>query len=425
MSPVIVLALAAAATALGATIGMRRSRAATGRVDPFHPLLFPAIYVGTATLLPAWWILVLGHDLGYVRRSAFTSDTPLHLALAVVGFTIGAALPFRRPSAKQIPLDRKTLAQAGTVLLLILIWLAAGELAAGGVRVRALDQGRYTLIDSIRAGAMILAPVSAVLVLAGRVNRPHILTGLDWILVTTLIGILGLTGRRGAALAIMITVLLYLACRGRSIRRIAIGFAGVALFAYQVVAYRSEALGERSGLGAIGMLLRDVGSVAFTTGLTDRLMRGNTLDGATITAGLIRQIPSPIANSLLGPVVDAQTGALHFRRLTDVGSDSGYGYSLPAEGVLNFGTAGAFLLPLVVGAVLAWLYTRFQHDGTRPLHFAYAFAVATLPFAWRSDVLGATKGVLYPLIVVWLACVIARTVRASLPRLRRSSVSVS
>ncbi|MFC7550581.1 O-antigen polymerase [Plantactinospora sp. GCM10030261] len=86
------------------------------------------------------------------------------------------------------------------------------------------------------------------------------------------------------------------------------------------------------------------------------------------------------------------TGAFHFRTLIGMTNDGqGWGYSIPAEGALNFGLPGVLLLPFVYGLALAWLYARFSAAPTRALELIYSIAAASVPFAFRSDVHGAVK----------------------------------
>lgn len=62
---------------------------------------------------------------------------------------------------------------------------------------------------------------------------------------------------------------------------------------------------------------------------------------------------------------------------------------------------------------MAWMYSRFRLDGSHASQWAYLIAVGTLPFAWRSDVLGAVKGVLYPVILFWIIMVFITKARSN------------
>lgn len=403
--PTLTLAVGLLVGLAGVALGVWRTRSG---VELFHPLIFPVIYVTLATLLPAWWIYARHIDLGYVNRGTMTLHTPLHLTLAVAGFTVGAAIPFRRRvAAHKAFLDHNTLVHAGYLTLAVPLLLAGRDLANNVILTRFQGQSTYTFEDSINAAALVIAPASIALILAGRAAGSHLLRRPDWMTIGVLVTMLGLNGRRGAALAIMLVILVFAGARHRGNLRALVGGGLILYFAYAVVNYRTATLGEKSGLGSVELLLRDVGSVAYTTGMTDRLMFDQTLGGSTLVAAIVRQLPSVVTTPLIGPLEG--TAAYRFRALAGVGNNTGFGYSIPAEGVLNFGAAGAFCLPLLIGLALAWLYAHFRVDGERPTAWLYAVAVGTLPFAWRSDMLGAIKGVLYPAIIFAIAIAIART----------------
>lgn len=399
---------------LGIVLARRRG-AVQGRTDPFHPLLFPTLYVTVATLAPVAWLYGTGDDLGYISMQQLSPATPLLSTLAVIGFAVGASLRFHPPSRQGALLDRNTLIYLGRVLLLLPLGAGLWNLQRGIVLTRGSEQATFTLSDSFGAAVLMAAPTAVLLLLAGNMKGGRrLLSVLDWTLVGSVLILVGLNGRRAAAIAILLVILIFVIHRaGGSLTRLVLGLITLVAFVYAVLAYRITTNGEDLSLSPLEALLRDLGAVGYSIGATD-LLNPVELQGSTILAGLVRQLPSPIVNSLIGPPTD--TGAYRFRDLTNTASDQGYGFSLPAEGVLNFGALGAFLLPLAIGAALAWLYARSDLDGTRAIGWAYAVATATFPFAWRSDVLGAVKGVLYPVIMLAFACMIARTTYAYLRR---------
>lgn len=256
---------------------------------------------------------------------------------------------------------------------------------------------------------IVVAAGAVVLMLAARQRRGQsLLSPLEWLAVLAYVALTGLNGSRGSAIAVIITVLYFATRKKGALLRTAIGLGAVAAFAYAVLTYRSNPRGEQSELSALVMLLRDLGSVPFTTGATGQAVADSgPLWGSTIVAGLLRQIPGPVANLVFGQPDD--TGAFRFRTMTGFNNDSnGYGLSIPAEGVMNFGAVGAFVLTLAFGVLLAWLYSRSSEKGSRGLHLAYVVAVASLPFGLRSDVLGAVKGALYPVLIISVVCLTAR-----------------
>jgi len=405
-----VLGLAALVVACGVAVGVRRTQAA-GRLDVFHPLIFPTAYVGIACLAPTAWIWLGGGDLGYIQARYMSERTPLMMALSAIGFVLGSMVPFARRHAAQIRDDPKFFGIAGRLLLLLPLILAFRDVLGRAVQSRGQGQDVFTISDSINAAGLIVAPAAVGMILVSRYKRNLRLLGAsDTIMIGLLISMLGLNGRRGASIAIVLIILVMVTRRSGTTKYAALGLAGAALFSIAVVVYRTLVAGGSTALSLIAMPLRDLGSVAFTTGATDLALReGGHFGGSTILAGLLRQLPSPIANRLFGPPLD--TGAQVFRHITGRTSGSqGYGFSLPAEGVLNFGLIGPFFTSLVAGALLAWLYCLFDVRSSRAIELLYPIAVGTLPFAWRSDTLGAVKGVLYPAVIFWMAIAFSRVV---------------
>lgn len=413
-----VLAAAAAVALFGALVGVRRSRAATGRVDLFHPALFPSLYVAVASLAPVAWLYVAERPLGYITTQLMAPHTPILMALASVGFTLGCLIVPRGRVKPGKKMDPRTLGAAGRLLLLVPLVLAARDFAGAVVGVRGLGQSQFTAADVLNALGMIAAPAAVSMILASRQQLGKRLLGpADAAMMLGLVVLLGLNGRRGAALGVMVVLLFFATRRKGANLRAVLGFGAMLVFTYAVVVYRTAATGGRTTLSSVAVLLRDLGSVAFTTGATAQaLPPASEFGGSTIVAGLVRQLPSPIVNSLLGPPDD--TGAFVFRTLTGLGNNrTGFGFSLPAEGVLNFGTVGAFLVPAAAGVLLAWMYARFDPGASKALALLYPVAVGTVPFAWRSDTLGAVKGVLYPALILWATLIVARTVAATNARL--------
>lgn len=381
-------------------------RSAIAHRDLFHPLAFPAVYVGVASLAPVLYIAA-GGDLGYMNAGVVDSRAPVLVSLGIIGFIAGAGLPiFRRRRRDTRPFDRTVFSVVGRVLLLVPLGLASRDLAAGVIVTRGLGQSSYTMADSVNAMAALLAPLAVACILIGRYGRRRLLTVVDIALVGALLIALGLNGRRAAALAVMLVIVMFLTLRSRSKLWGVAGVGGILMFAYLVVSNRMEATNESFGTNPAEPLLRDLGSVAFTTGLTDRYT-AEPLGGSTLLVALARQVPNPFSSWVFGAPVDS--GAFVFREYTGTSDSAGYGFSLIAEGVLNFGVTGAFALPFFVGVAFAWAYARSDLAGGRASNFVYLFMVATLPFAWRSDVLGAVKGVLYPVLAVAVVFILART----------------
>ncbi|NYF97393.1 O-antigen polysaccharide polymerase Wzy [Janibacter cremeus] len=406
------------ATVVAVRVGLRRTLPG----DLFHPLVFPTLYVSVACLGPAAWLYFRNDSLGYINSSQLGTRYPVLMTVAVLGFIFGSAIRFQPPKNFQrhqgrgLAVDSRTLITVGRIAILLPLAMAVLDLSNGLVLTRGQDQATYTVSDSIGVAAFLLTPAALTLILVGRtkLERRSLLSLWDWTVVATLVTALALSGRRGAALSAFLLILMLMAYRKKAKLRIVIGLGAVLAFAHSVVQYRIEAVGGTVKLSPAEVLLRDLGSVVFTTGTTDSILSESDdyRHGASLLAAAIRLIPSPVAIRLIGP--PSNTGALQFRDLlSGTRADQGYGYSIPAEGVLNFGVLGLFTLCLGCGALLAWLYARFDLTGNHAINWIYLTAIATLPFAWRSDALGAVKGVLYPLVIM---AVVATVARASMQR---------
>jgi hypothetical protein len=193
------------------------------------------------------------------------------------------------------------------------------------------------------------------------------------------------------------------------------------MFGVGVLEYRTAARGAQSTDSASDILLGDMTVAAFTVGATAAAVPSDMpyQNGRTLGAAALRQLPSPIAIPLFGPAHD--TGTWKFREIIGLSNPNfGVGFSLPADGYLNFGRVGVFGICGLLGMLFAWAYPRLDFASGRPLGLFYPVLVASLPFGLRSDALGTTKNLLYAMIVL---AVIMVASRASTPG--QSSIAVS
>jgi hypothetical protein len=417
-----ILAAAAFVAAL-AVIGVHRSRAARGFADPFHPLGFPLIYVAFSFLAPLWLDQVLHTPLrGLGGTIPIAHDTVKLLIIGVVGFAAGASIRFharirvpRRPGA---PVSPMRLLNAGRLLLLIPLAISFERAAAGNVHHRGVNQFVVSPTDALSALLDPTEIAAVVLILAAHrlAKSERMLARLDWALIGALILLIGLRGSRGNAIALLLVLTLAHVQRRGKVFAVAVGAIVMAVFGVVVLQYRSAAAGHATNASAADILIGDMTVAGFSTGATAEVVPHDVgyAHGATLVAALERQLPSPIAIPLFGPPND--TAARRFRNL--VGFDNpnqGIGYSIPAEGYLNFGRFGVFGLCLVLGLAFAWAYARFDFDSARTTRLLYPVLVAVLPFGLRSDSLGLIKSVLYAAILIQVALIVARKSRRTAP----------
>jgi hypothetical protein len=303
------------------------------------------------------------------------------------------------------------------VLLLVPLAISAERFAVGAVHSRGLHQFATSptgtlsaLIDPTEISALVL------ILLAHRLaGRDKLLAPLDWLLVGALILVTGAHGSRGNAIALLLVLTLAHAYRRRRVVAVVVGAAVIAVFGVVVLQYRSAEAGRTVTAGAAQILIGDMTVAAFSTGATAAVVPRTVpyARGATLGAALERQLPSPIANRIFGPPDD--TAARRFRQLIGfTNQNSGIGYSIPAEGYLNFGRFGVFGICLLLGLAFAWAYARFDVTVARTGALLYAVLVAVLPFGLRSDSLGLVKSILYTAILIALVLAAARRPRRTI-----------
>lgn len=414
-------------------VGLRRSRAARGYTDPFHPLVFPLGYVAFSFLAPVWFAIILDRPVGALARAvALAPGTAGLLILGIAGFALGALVPFRGSRQEEGQHTRAfglTVLGAGRLLILLPLALMARAALTGAVTRRGADQVDVSILDTLNA---LLAPVTltaVTLLLVGHrlLRRPGLLPLVDWALVGAAGFLSAAIGERGDAIALVLLFAVVLTLRRASMRPFLVAVGLIVVVAVTVLNYRAGAVGTTiTDRTVTDILLGDMAVAGFTTGATAAVVPEyyEYAGGSTLAAALVRQVPSVVALPLFGPPDDV--GARYFRDIINLSdANSGVGFSLPAEGYLNFGPLGVFGLCGLVGLLFAWAYPRLDLANGRASGLLYPVLVATLPFGLRSDALGSIKSVLYPLVIAGVVMVIARTVERNGPRGGRASTDVA
>ncbi len=406
------LGIAAVVAAWSVALGCLPQWRAAGHVDLMGPTAFPLLYVAVSTLAPAWMILVHGQALMGFRPELYGTRSASLLGLSVVAFSVGVQLWARKqpvPSGAR-RLNRPELSVSasrnlhllGRGLVLLLILVAAATVLNGGVRSRALAQSTYQVTDSINAAALIAAVPAVILIMTTRAASSSG-PALDVGLIAALIGFSAASGGRTTSLEILVTVTFFLTRHRNSTRRAVIGVGVMLLFSVAVLIYRQHEMGSE-GSSALTSVATDLSPVSYTVGLVDARVP-STVDyqyGATYADALLHQLPSVLTQPLFGAATHSGSQLFRHQILQQTDANSGYGFSLPAEAYLNFGSPGVIVVPLILGLLVAWTYRWVDARSVRPSACAYIVTIATLPLAYRSDSLGAIKGVLYPLIFFWL-----------------------
>jgi hypothetical protein len=308
-------------------------------------------------------------------------------------------------------------------LLLFPMVLAAQAAAGGAVYTRGIGQITATSSKGLDAVTGPVALTAVIMILAAHrtAGRSRLMSWVDWGLIGTFIALTGLTGSRAGPISLLVLLTLAHTHRGGGVRAVVVSLVVMGMFGVGVLEYRTAARGAQSTDSASDILLGDMTVAAFTVGATAAAVPSDMpyQNGRTLGAAALRQLPSPIAIPLFGPAHD--TGTWKFREIIGLSNPNfGVGFSLPADGYLNFGRVGVFGICGLLGMLFAWAYPRLDFASGRPLGLFYPVLVASLPFGLRSDALGTTKNLLYAMIVL---AVIMVASRASTPG--QSSIAVS
>ena len=416
------LACAGLVAAVATIVGVREHWVRTSQVDLFAPYCFPLLFVAFASLYPAWLIL---HDhvalMGFLPET-YGPHTAGLIAMSVIGLAIGthlwtgqAALPVDT-GADLVPERRATeaglLRVAGRSLAALLALVGVATALLAGPQSRGLNQSTYQVSDSMKAAALILALPAVLLILLSRQHLPA--TRRSSLVDVSLIGAMvigsSLTGDRATAITVMLCAAFSYSRRTQSLARTLAPFLAITVFALAVLAYRQWAMQDQETHDPFRAIATDLSPASYTLGLVSDKVPGKVSYQLGLTYGdaLAHQVPSIISGPIMG--ISHHSGTVIFRdqivHLTD--PNIGYGFSAPAEAYLNFGAIGVLVIALAIGGLLAWAYSRESWPSLRTRSVVYICLVAPLPYAYRSDALGAIKGFLYPVLLLTLALVVAR-----------------
>ena len=130
--------------------------------------------------------------------------------------------------------------------------------------------------------------------------------------------------------------------------------------------------------------------------------------GSTFVGSLFYLLPGQIASRLFGPPGEV-LAAGKFREIVGLSNPNhGVGYSLPAEGYLNFGIVGLVGVCIAYGLLLAVAYRKSDLVSGRVVGIAYLLLLAGLPMDLRAHSLGLMKGVAYSAILFAIGVFFAR-----------------
>jgi len=396
-------------------IGLTAYHAGRLRADIFRPEALAVGYVAISFLAPLWMLETQGVAVGALSRDIVVSPRTLTiLGLSLVAFSVGCLWTFKlsKKGAENLPATNTgRMLVIGRILLLSSLVLTAATAAQGGVATRGLDQLTRTFADSVTVYQAAAALAGLLLVLGARfAQRTSLLGFLDWALVLGTIATLALRGSRGDVVTLILAVLYFYSLRNGSRKVVLISLGACVVLSLLILNYRAAATGNRATATPSSQIIGTFAPAAFTTGATAARIPSQSPYrlGSTYVVALQRQLPSPLANRLFGPPDD--TGARQFRSIISFDNkNQGFGFSLPAEGYMNFGLLGAVSLCGLTGLLLSFAYSRRASGWWRTSFYWYPVLITNLPFAMRSDLLGAIKISLYPVIMIAIALALSRS----------------
>lgn len=388
----------------GTAVGIHRCRRGPGRFDPFHPLVIPLLYVAVSFLVPTWSLLIEDANLTGFTEADLAPNTSFLMLVGVVSIMLGLSsewTPLSSSSAPEVRFDVRFHALVARVLLLLALVQAVRTWAGGGVLVRGIGQTTHDWDSSFGAFTLIFAPLAITILMGMRsdvTNRPLARWG-DYALIGGIVAMNAINGNRGQILIVGMVVLYSLTrtkVRAGQFLLLLLGFLTLLIF---VSNYRTAVRAGNQTRFELDAAVEDLSVAAYTTGVTAALVPKYLpfADGSTYFAAIVRQLPSPLANALFGPPLD--TGNQAFRDMigfTD--PNHGFGYSLPAEGYLNYGIAGLVVSCFLFGLFLSWAHAKQNWPVATVVHLLYPITLAAMPMLLRSDALGAVKSILYPMV---------------------------
>lgn len=386
--------------------------------DRFHPLGLPTVYVSLVCVAPLLYIDVTGRPLASLSAAdltpAFRAVFVATLISIPIGIWLGLWLMRRElPAVEKRRVDWNVVLRVGRTVLGAALLLRIGDFVTSYGSAYGTGAVTFGVQGLIETAANIGSLGAIVLICVSHVNLSHpALRPLDVFLGGIFVFVTLASGSRGELIAPIVFILLIQHTYVRPLSTKALASALVLLVVvFQGVggARANEEFFAGRDLAADRVLV-GLSVPAQVQGLLMRYVpdREPLRLGSTYFAALQRQLPGPIALAILGPPTD--TASFELRQMLgfyDPGA--GFGFSLPAEGFLNFGLIGVVGACLVTGFLLGGSYARRPAGlPDRALHVLYPLLVASLPLSLRADAVQQIKTVLYPMVFAAVVFALAR-----------------
>lgn len=334
------------------------------------------------------------------------------LILVSASFAIGSLVRFRRvpqapsPGVRQ---DYVLLRRLGRWALVIALLQASYSFVTSSVDLRGVGQLDRGLDSSIYVGVGILRAVGTLALLTPSPwNQKWVQRWYDWVLILGPGILLATIGSRSVLATTLMIVLAIALARGKvNVWKVLVAIPILYLSFATILVYRSAR--PWSDVFDLESVYQDTAGVVWTSVALTYTNVPDVYDfqlGGTYLVGVVFLLTGPVARMLLG---DALTGAAAYRDLLNFGNPNhGLGFSVPAEAWLNFGAFGITLIPFLVAAVMALLWSWSDIRVLTPKTSLYVLLFAQFLTLWRSDSVAMFKLPVYSAIALALFAALVR-----------------
>lgn len=400
------------------------------KADLFGPLGFPSLYIGFVMLGPSTYVWLAGESIGsFLKPSDLNTEAIIASAGTFLAFTLGASIvslgrhwrtmPYSRVQRPLLaaPLARQVLRLIARVVLglcvvqrLAVLWI----FGFGSFGLQGNSFSGFFVVEPLVTVAIMGATLS---LLAGglrfRSLRPSDL--LDWGILACFIVLSLAIGSRSELIApIVAAAYWWYRSSGASnkviIVLIALAYSVLTLLQLVRTAFSSAGINPEGLTFGFEVLLRPVASpTKIAAQVTDVINVHGPLMGSTYTTAVKYLLPDPLGSWVFGgPPTGA--GSLSFAKLAGYGGPAGLGFSFSGEPLLNFGLGWFWLVPMLMGVLVAVLYARTLRRGSFVAGLWYVVLIARIPLSMRDDFLQILKGVVFAFLFVYLSVAISRSI---------------
>lgn len=361
---------------------------------------------------------------GIVSPEMADDATLRALGLFLIGLLAGAALigvhtaspmSLRRRLDKPLVDGGDSLVMLGRFGLCAAILLQAVYFARNGVS-RAASGALDVELTTMGRIALFIGVVATAAAAGQRSGSSRSLRRWDLLLTVAALLLATTWGSRSTLLAPILIIAFTTAVRRHDAgRRLLVGAAVGALVFVVIAETRisgTDGLEDFGTATVVERMVRDINAPTYLTYYTLEALAEDSsaepANGSSYAAAVPRLLPSVIVDTVgwrLAPL-----GTQQYRDLIGFDNpDRNFGYAAVAEGVLNFGIAGALAAGLALGAALGLSY-RWLVTGQRSslaARWLYPIMFASAPWIMRSDALQASKPIVYAIAGLagasWLA----------------------